>query len=526
MTDEEVAAGGFKPLPAHLTDDDVAAGGFTTAPAAPPVAQKGALRRAWDWVTDTGGESVIPSNKPLPVDSPEYKAAYEHARTATRKQLSEEANPVANDWIAQNVIGGVAGGAAGRLVAPAATRLLGPLARFATNATEGAVSSKVQGGDALTGALIGTATAVPSVVSAGAKAARTALRNPQGEIGRTIRALDEAKASGITKDPTFKALPKGAEGFNQAASEAEEKLASHNEQLLKQARKDYGDSLDQVLKDHADRPHVVSETHNALNQMEAENSVNGETINDNLAKAINKTRRMLTIDTNEIDRAHLAATGNVRTLRRPEVKVGDLMKVKRAVADLAEYGIPATPETRPYRIIDKTIARELETIDPRVAEMNKKYAATMGQLEESNDILYGSQNPDVVRSTSKQKRARGLLGRVGDSTQAATLARDDIERLKELDPAYKQAIAPVEAKKAIERTRFGLPHVSRRIEHLPFAFAQQNLDALGARVADPILGRLAGAEAKSPSAAMQLFNAAREQRRRDAEAAARLQGGM
>lgn len=469
---------------------------------------------------DTGGEPVFPNGR-----EGWGKIRSEQAATGIDPNSREANDPVANDWGAQSIIGGIAGGGASKLVGPLAAKL-GPFAKFATGATEGAVANKVQGGDASAGALIGGAMAVPSVAAAGARSAQTALRSPQREIGRTIRALDEAKASGITKDPAFKALPKGAEGFNQAASTAEEQLAGHNETLLKDARAQYGKDLQDITATHADRHHLVTHTADTIDRLAAENTINGEVIDEHLGKALNKVSRMITKDTGIMDSAASRASGNVETITAPAVKVGDLLKVKQAVAKLADYGLPATPETRPYRILDKTIGRDLEGVDPRVGEMNKRYAETMGKLEESNDILYGSQNPDIVRSTAKQKRARGLLGRVGDSTQAATLARDDIERLKALDPAYRQAIAPVEAKKAIERTRFGLPHVSRRIEHLPFAAVMQNLDALGAQVADPLLGRIGGATAPPPTGAVSLFNAARERQRRAAEAAARLSGGQ
>lgn len=491
-----------------------------TVPPPPPQEQPGALHRAWNWLTDTGGEPAAPSGR-----EGWGKIRSEQAAAGIDPNSREANDPIANDWGAQGIIGGIAGGAASKLVGPLASKL-GPLAKFATSATEGAVANKVQGGEASTGALIGGAMAVPSVAAAGARSAQTALRNPQRELGRTIRALDEAKTSGITKDPAFKALPKGAEGFNQTANTAEQQMAAHGDSSLAQARKDYGDTLDEILKGHADRDHVVTHTADTIDKLAAENVINGEVVDEHLAKALGKVSRMISKDTGAIDMAALKATGDVKTMRAPAVKVGDLVKVKKAVAKMADHGVPATPETRPYRILEETIGKELEAVDPRVGEMNKRYAETMGKLEEANDILYAHQSPDIRRTTAAAKRARGLLGRIGDSTQAATLARPDIERLKQLDPAYAQAMAPVEAKKAVERTRFGLPHVSRRIEHMPFTAVMQNLDALGAQVADPLLGRIGGAGNAPPSGAMQLFNAAREKQRRETEAATQLGGNV
>ena len=403
------------------------------------------------------------------------------------------------------------------------------------------------------GAVLGAGT---GAVAATSSAGRQALRNPQREVGRTIRALDEAKASGVMETPEFKALPKGAPGFNQAATTAEEQLSTHNETLLKDARQQYSKDLEAILGDNGPTPaatpprklaplvsqptsrraaeraftgegfdevtggghttmggntvaapgrqaappapteryHIVTETADAIDKLAAENTVNGVIGDEHLAKALNKVSRMITKDTGVMDSAASKASGKFESISAPAVKVGDLLKIKKLVANEADYGNPATPETRPYRILDKTIGRDLEGIDPRIGEMNKRYAETMSQLEKSNEILYGAQSPDINRSISKQKRARGLLGRVGDETQAATLAEKDIGDLKALDPKYKEIIAPVEAKKAVERSRFGLPNISRRIENLPFGMIKQNTTAIGAHVIDPVLAQLSGGQ--------------------------------
>lgn len=499
-----------------LTDAEMAGESAPTAAPGPSLLDRmsTAARKAGHWMMDTGGEPLAPSGQ-----GGWGKIRADQAAAGIDPNSREANDPMANDWGAQGIVGGIAGGAAGKLIGPLASKL-GPLARVAEKATEGAVANRVQGGDVGAGALIGGAMGIPSAVGAGARSARTALRNPQREMGRVIRSLDEAKASGVMETPEFKALPKGAPGFNQAATTAEEQLATHNETLLKDARQQYQKDLADITATHADRHHLVSETAGTIDKLAAENTVNGVVGDEHLAKALDKVGRMIAKDTG-VPTAHGA---NVTV---PAVKVGDLLKIKRLVANEADYGNPATPETRPYRILDKTIGRDLEGVDPRVGEMNAKYAATMDQLEKSNEILYGAQSPDINRSISKQKRARGMLGRVGDETQAATLAAKDVEDLKALDPRYKEIVASVEAKKAVERSRFGLPHVSRRIEHLPFAFMQQNATALGAHVIDPALARLSGSPSSVPAGApMALFRAAEEKRRRDAAMAASLSGGM
>jgi hypothetical protein len=452
---------------------------------------------------------------------------------------------------------------------------------------------------ALVGAGMG---AVSGGIAAGAGRARAALRNPQGEIGRTIQTLEQTAAARST--PEFKALPRGAEGFNEAATKAEEQLAAHNQRVLRDARAAYGKDLERILSTppgpeplmssavpepitegnettpiprepmasmlpdqaaqagplsrppspeeaaYADRrlrptvriprqsmadmtgeaaqqgpPRTVptDRVHDLLDRLDSANTVNGVTVDEHQGRAIDKVRRMLTKDTGQLDYRASVEQGEPVTIQAPAATIQELMKVKQAVAGLADYGAPATPETRPYRLIDKAIGQDLEAADPRIADLNKRYAETMGRLETANDIMYGAQSPDVMRSTAKQKRARGLLGRVGDNTQAATLARKDLERLKDLDPEYRDILAPVEGKKAVERSRFGLPHVSRRIEHLPWAFVQQNANALGVRLAEPALGRLAGVN-PTGLASNPILRAYEDEQRREAERASLLGG--
>lgn len=453
-----------------------------------------------------------------------------------------------DDPTAQLVAGTVLGGGAGQLATDLgiAAGLPAPLARIGGGAVSGGTVNKIQGGDFLPGAALGAvATAVPEGIAAvdrGAQSlatkARTALRDPRGEVGRSIADYEKAQASGITKTPEFKQLAHGAHGFNQAATTAEEALGAHTHDVLQQARADYGQELDDILNSRSrwelpgtpPRTYTLNDTHNLLNDIEKKSMVNGVKPKKlgELFDAIDETRRMLTKDTGILDRQASATSmeqgGPAVTITAPAATIPDIMATKRLVADMADYGTPATPVTRLYRQIDQSLSRDLSAADPRISSLNKRYADTMGKLEEANDILYGSQNPEVVRTTAKQRRARGLLGRVGDNTQAATLAAKDIERLKQLDPRYKEILAPVEAKKAVERVAYGMPHVSRRIEHLPLAFVKQNLDALGVRVADPILGRLQLREPFSGQVPPEAIALA-AQKARDEERAKTLLGG-
>lgn len=414
---------------------------------------------------------------------------------------------------------------------PVAGAIGGGLTGGATTAAEDVAGGvplreipKDVGRSALTGAVMG---GTIGTVAAGATKARDALRNPQNEIGRSIAALDQAKASGVMNTPEFKALPHGAEGFNRAATTAEEQLAGHNEDILNHARQQYGQHIDQILAEHANKRYDFTKLHGELGGIESEMVASNGTVGDpHMKNAIDRVRMMTSQSVVQHGDSFPLSGQPAAGLRTPAGTVEDLIKAQKVIKADAQYDAAPTVENRPYRLLDKLLSEEGKDIDPRLRPLKADYAKVVDQLGEANDIMYGSRDPDVVRNTSKQKRARGLLGRIGDSTQAATLAEQDIARLKALDPKYQEILSPVEAKKAVERTRFGLPHVSRRIEHLPFAALQQNAAALGTHVIDPALAQLSGEltprAMQAGAASNPLMRALEEKRKRDAAMAASL----
>lgn len=432
-----------------------------------------------------------------------------HDYQASRGELGSD--PAAQE-VVKTVLSAGAGSLA-RLGGRAASTMLGRVASGVTSgAAAGGTASGLSGGDvsegALKGALMGGATsAVPEILNAGARGVqkgaadlRAHLRDPRTEIGRSIAEMDKAKASGYLTDPKFQALPYGAPGFNQAAAEAEQNIAAHNDQFLRSEGDFYKGEQNRIFSESADRLHYIPDSEEALNTLQAENTVNGVVADEKLGEAIDKVKRMLTTDTGVVSGGAVpeaikdSAVPTVETITAPAVKVSDLVKTKRLVDGLAEYGMPATPENVPYRKLSGILGKELEGISPEMAGLNKRYAAAMGKVEDANAIMYGKDAARISRTPAKQRQAASFLGRIGDNTQAATgAAAQQIEELRALDPAYAREIDRVAAKKAVERTRFGMPTVSRRIEHMPLAFVKQNMDALAVKAVDPALQSIASA---------------------------------
>jgi hypothetical protein len=143
----------------------------------------------------------------------------------------------------------------------------------------------------------------------------------------------------------------------------------------------------------------------------------------------------------------------------------------------------------------------------------------MRDLERVNDVVYGSDRAEVPTRAARERRAASFLGRIGDDTQAGTVAAPQVDELAAMDPAHAEAFRRLRAKKAQERLRYGYPEISTNIEKAGHSFVRQNLDAAKARVALPVAEAL-GRVGPSPLSLMYLPEAvarAREAHRRRME---------
>lgn len=422
------------------------------------------------------------------------------------------------------VQGAAAGMAAGGLFGGPGGGLLRALARgAASGGVAGEADATAQGKgpvealpDAGQGAAAGAGIGAifHGVGSAGAGINR-ALRNPESIIGggaENIQALDAMRDRGaVSKNRTFRtvndpelaALPKGKPGYYKAAQNARTTIGENTSGDLKAARKEYADGLAAVENDIGHEVHPTDGIMQRMQVLREENTVNGEPLDEKLSAALDKVARMLKKPTGIVSREGHEITA-------PEATVGEILKIKRGVDKMAAWGMPATDETRPYRIIAKDLAQEAETIDPRIGALNKKYSQAMGKLEETNDILYGKDAPAVADRAAGRRQAAGKLARVGDETAAGSLAQEDLDALAESDPRSARAIRPIKEKKALEATRFGPPRISASPERWGMGAISQNLGAGSARVLDPLMAAIARARGLSlPSAAAGTNDAAK-----------------
>lgn len=446
-------------------------------------------------IADSVGEPTYRNNAATdPGAAPGYRAAGQIAGSVTPGS-------------ATNLIGRGSLALATRAgLSPALTALAASQLASGTTAGARAALDTGDAGEAGTDALLAAGDPLNLIAPAGVKVAQKAgqagravastLRDETSGLGEgadTLKTLDQMRERGAVtgnlrrkvNDPELKALPTGKKGYVKAAQGARDTILKNSAAELQKARADYGQQFEAIAAEHGDMPYSMEGPQAKLDQLRAANMVNGEAVDDALAGALDKAQRMIT------KKSPIIAPGDTNASNARESTVADMLKVKRAMDTKAEWGTPATPENRPYRTIARAFAEQAEGLDPRIKTLNAKYKATMDKLEETNDILGQGEVPEAADRPAARRRAASTIMKTGDDTTAGALAEENLDRLGQLDPRNERALRVVKEKKALERTRFGLPRMSKSPEKWAGSLLEQNLEATKARVVDPLARTLA-----------------------------------
>lgn len=185
------------------------------------------------------------------------------------------------------------------------------------------------------------------------------------------------------------------------------------------------------------------------------------------------------------------------SVEAPLVRVEDLQGMKDELRAGAEFGKPATPENRPYRLAWKALAKDMEQIDPRVKPMNERYGAVKAGLAEGNDLLLGQKKAEIQDRASARDVGARRLARVGKPT-AGIEEVGRMSRLRDLSPANEGMVSRLEAREAADALRYGAP--SNALENGSKGMVKRGISmmvgaALGAQRG--VLPMLAGAAAGS-----------------------------
>jgi hypothetical protein len=297
------------------------------------------------------------------------------------------------------------------------------------------------------------------------------IRDPHNLSGRVLQDVEAAGGKvgiggprgGLFEAPEFTELDKGRAGINALAGKSAERIAADNAERLTKAREAFGDAADHIIAEHGDRHVPTLNTHQALDSIDAENTVNGVIGNDKVASATAKLRQMLTTETGQLDAQASAAAGKPVMVTAPAVKAGDLIKTRKLVNRMLRQ----TQEPSEKHVFGQALnglAEDAAAVDPRIGQMNAAFKQEMGQLSTVNEALFGQRRPELNGAMSASQQAAGRLGRVGDETQAGTLAQQRMQSAADASPQVQRELLLNRAKKAQERLRLSGDETSTSIE--------------------------------------------------------------
>jgi hypothetical protein len=112
-------------------------------------------------------------------------------------------------------------------------------------------------------------------------------------VGGEVRPFGEPARGGEFESPEMQGLQKGRAGRHELAAKSVDRVLEANDQQYHAAQQSWGETADHILADHGDETHFATKTHDTLDRLEADNTVNGVVGDEKLAGAIKKARAML-----------------------------------------------------------------------------------------------------------------------------------------------------------------------------------------------------------------------------------------
>lgn len=403
----------------------------------------------------------------------------------------------------------LAASAGGRILASGAT---GALAGTALAGGESAVAGNnaEEAADALkAGALSGGAGGL--LLGAGAEGLRALgnmIRGSSPWIDRYARARDSGALDQVRADTRSGALPAGKEGIRRASERARDEILARDATLTGEATGAYRGAVDPL------RPQRVPATpvQTRLLDLEAQNMTSsGEPISATLPRVSERVSRQV---------------GEAPTL-------DDLLRIRANLDEQAGFGAPAPSNSQlATRQVRGAVRQGIREASPVVAAADDEFSRFAQTQNRRSDILTGREagaraaDAPVIPGEAAPLRvsdevgAATRLGRIGDETEEGLRLAPYLEELAAQDPAFRQALDRLVAKKAFEGTRLSLTNPIQQNLTKATGFAgfkpllQQNAQALGARLVLPAAEAAGAASGALVPYSAPFFNALGENVRR------------
>lgn len=328
------------------------------------------------------------------------------------------------------------------------------------------------------------------------------LHDPLTETGRTLRALQ--RGAPFLASPQFRNLPKGEPGIGHLAYDEGERLGQiqHRELRAARARAEAGEAASPL---GMDEPMDVRPIHDRLARSVDRYSNEEDLVRPDSAREVANTRRVLSREFEPDDGSGGGLMPPDETGRLPIATQRDVVARRRAVRQMAEPGLPMTPQNAPFREHYQTLseASHAPGLPGNVGEhwqgVDAQFSADMDRIAAGNELLFGRDNARAVTdSIGASKGAASRLGQSLRDTRAGGAQLRILEQIRELGPEYAESVDRVAAKIAFEGTRFGPPqtlsHPGKWALNLPLQNARAaNVQLVEPLTASPRLPAAAGA---------------------------------
>lgn len=313
----------------------------------------------------------------------------------------------------------------------------------------------------------------------------SAIRNPRTLPGQ-VRAdlakagarpglplLEEPAVGGKLSKPEYRALPEGEAGDLELASRAANKIGPDIEARRMAAKADIDVAEDAAMMRQGDRPIDTSRARGRLSNLRKSNTANEEAIRPGVDREIDHYDRLLTrrtdvttdepvqstrdsgildergqpivLDTTETIPISREVTSNEATF--PEV-----LRIKKALREEAEFGQPGTPANRPARQVHGELGDIVETVDPEYDAAAGRYGNEIGQLERANDVLVGKNAADYADAASQERAMVRNLRTAGSDPER-------LQQLREVGqqrPMYDDLLSVLIARNQAKRLQLGI----------------------------------------------------------------------
>jgi hypothetical protein len=425
---------------------------------------------------------------------------YQQIRNMPDDEFRKATDPVANDWIAQSVIAGPFGSAAGQLLrgAPGISALLQggkvarPIGAGVVGAGEGFATNVAAGGDPKD-------VVMPTIGAVGRAAGgyASAARDPGTRTGRVIKAIEDVGGApglpvverpargGLFDDPAYRALPDGDIGTIQMAEQAGQNIRGDLARRMESAGTRLNTAQSGAAARRGGAPVDTTAGVDSLDDIAASNVANETVLNPGVDAAIQRQKAALTrqVPASTI----LGPDGKPMVPARTanEISLEDLNRAVAAANEAAKFGGDPALKTSYGKRSAGTVAELRRGLDPELDAALDNYAAEAQAASKANDALIGKNSARITDTAAREQRATARLADVGRETKTGINRTRRLDRV--LGDEYGDELDSIRARNAAAVIEFGFPNPGR-----PAATAlnaiPQNLTAAEVRMFEP-LGR-------------------------------------